>query len=635
MTIKITDMPMNTTKISRNDPCPCGSGKKYKQCCLKMESTGEAQAARFRESIPDLFKQALKLDQAGKLADAEVLYQKILEINPRHCDSMNNLGILLTTTGRADAAIELLHKALRLEPSARIYSNLGYALSQKRRYQDAIDCLRKAVTLNPGDAISYSNLGQWLSIQMRFDEAIFYLKKSIALTPTHMALGNLGMCLMALGKFQEATGYFELAIANSPQTTQHYHNLLFSLCFDRSAFANNYLPKAQLLEKVLTARAGHSYQHWNLEEPGNGQPLRIGLVSGDFRNHPVSYFLESILQHLDPSRIEVIAYSTQNHEDEVSVRLRSLVTQWVSIAAMSDRQAAEVIHSDNIHILMDLAGHTAHNRLAVFAWKPAPVQVSWLGYFASTGQKFIDYFLADSLSLPPALQVQFTEKVYNLPHTRLCFTPPAPEAAGEVTETPALKNGYVTFGCFQNSAKINDKILHLWANILRNCPGSKLKLKNHALKDPATKLDMVETLALAGISSEQVILEENSSRDQYFTAYSSVDIMLDTFPYPGGTTTCEALWMGVPTLTLSGDTLLERQGMSMLYNVGLTNWVATNETDYIQKAIDFAGDPLALNKLRLGLRSQMAASPLVDATLFAQEFEMALNSMWREKFSVS
>lgn len=619
---------MNTTKISRNDPCPCGSGKKYKQCCQNKETTpSPAHLARLKEGIPDLFKQAIKHDEAGLTEKAAATYQQILDISPKYVKALHNLGILAIKQGQAEKGVQLLRQALHLEPSASHYCSLAHGLSSIQQHDEAIACLKQAIALNPGNTVAYNNLGSELWTRHRYEEAIFYLQKALSINPQQdTTLGNLGLCYIRQGKYKEACECFQKAIAINPFLPLHYNNLLFCLCFDHQAFAESYLQQARNLDRVLTARTT-IYQDWFNTET---RPLRVGLVTGDIRNHPVAFFLESIVASLDPSRIQLTAYNTLHHEDALTARIKPHFAQWTNIASLSDKQAAQKVRDDGIHILIDLAGHTANNRLPMFAWKPAPIQISWLGYFASTGLDCMDYFLADPISVPEQHQAHFSEKIWYLPETRLCFTAPDANLTPDISALPALAHGYTTFGCFQALSKINSRMLNLWARILQSCPNSKLMFKNHQLKDLDVHDQFLDQLRQWGITVDRVILEEGGSRADYFSSYNKVDFMLDTFPYPGGTTTCEALWMGVPTLTLGGETLLERQGMAMMTCVGLPDWIARTEQQYVEMAIQHAHNLPDLAKLRAELRTRVHSSPLMDAPRFARHFEQALEGMWQQ-----
>jgi predicted O-linked N-acetylglucosamine transferase (SPINDLY family) len=293
---------------------------------------------------------------------------------------------------------------------------------------------------------------------------------------------------------------------------------------------------------------------------------------------------------------------------------------------LSDEALAKQIHSDRIDILIDLAGHTAHNRLPVFAWKPAPVQVSWLGYFATTGVAAIDYLIADPWTLPPSEEVYFTEKIWRLPETRLCFTVPDVQVA--VSPLPAIENDYITFGCFNNLAKMNDAVVSLWARILHALPTSRLFLKSIQIAEASLREEIYARFSAHGIDADRLILEAYGPRADYLAAYQRVDIALDPFPFPGGTTTVESLWMGVPVLTLAGERFLSRQGVGLMMNAGLPNWVATDPDDYLARAMAHASDLKSLATLRAGLRQQVLASPIFDAPRFAQHFAAALRGMW-------
>jgi protein O-GlcNAc transferase len=297
------------------------------------------------------------------------------------------------------------------------------------------------------------------------------------------------------------------------------------------------------------------------------------------------------------------------------------------LTGLSDEAAARLIHADGVHVLIDMSGHTGYNRLPVFAWKPAPVQVSWLGYFATTGVAEIDYLLADQVGVPEARQAQFTESLWYLPDTRLCFTAPAADLA--VAPLPALANGRITFGCFQNLTKVNEGVLELWGKVMAALPDATLRLQCKQFSEPALVAQLQQRLQRHGIDPARVATHGSAQRAAYLAAHAEVDMILDTFPYPGGTTTCEALWMGVPTLTLAGDSLLARQGASLLSAAGLAQWVANSQEEYVAKAVAFASDLPELAALRAGLREQVLASPLFDAPRFARHFEEALWGMWQ------
>ena len=623
---------MNIKKISRNDPCHCGSGKKYKQCCQNKDSSSNNEAAKNRllESVPELFNEAKKeQEEKNNLNKAEELYQKILTINPKHAGSLNNLGLLFYRTDRLHEATALFRKATQLEPSTKHFSNFSMTLP----YTEALECLHKAINLNPGDPLAYNNVGVLLSSQQHITEAITYYKKALSINPAYtLALNNLAGCFMLKSEYQEAAHWLRKAILIDPHEALYRKSLLFCLCFDKQAFPDVYLKEARELDHVWQ-KVATPYQKWDCNAPTINTPLRVGLVSGDIGNHPVGYFLESVASSIDKHKIELFVYSKRApfYEDETTQRIRQHTKTWRNIRALSDQQAAAQIHHDGIHILIDLAGYTTDTGISIFTWKPAPIQVSWLGYFASTGLACMDYFLADEISVPISHSHYFSEKIWYLPKTRLCFTSPSVDIFQTLANPPADHNGFITFGCFQNLSKLNDAMLKNWAVILRSCKNSKLLFKNKQLADAFIKETLLDRLENLGFDLENIILEPNSPRSEYFATYNKVDLMLDTFPYTGGTTTCDALWMGVPTLTLTGDTILERQGMAMLSCVGLEDWIAYNVDDYVLKAITHAKNINNLRQLRQQLRATMKASPLVDATRFAQHLESVFEKMWLKR----
>jgi predicted O-linked N-acetylglucosamine transferase (SPINDLY family) len=353
-------------------------------------------------------------------------------------------------------------------------------------------------------------------------------------------------------------------------------------------------------------------------------------VSGDLYDHPVGFFFESVLAALrarTPARLELTVYANGLNDDATTRRIRAAAHAWRVVAGLSDEHLVQVIRDDGIDVLVDLSGHTGRNRLPAFAWKPAPVQATWLGYFATTGVAAIDYLIADPWAVPEGADDEFTESVWRLPETRMCFTPPAD--APDVADLPARAGNPLTFGCFSHLTKVNDDVLALWARVLVAVPGSRLFLKAPQLAADTVHDALLARFQAHGIGAERLILEGPSRRADYLAAYEDVDLMLDTFPYPGGTTTAEALWMGVPVLTLAGDTFLSRQGRSLLTNAGLPEWVANDADDFVARAVARAADLDGLADLRRGLRQRLQASPLFDAPRFAAHFEAALRGMWQ------
>lgn len=330
---------------------------------------------------------------------------------------------------------------------------------------------------------------------------------------------------------------------------------------------------------------------------------------------------------LDYSRVELIAYPTQPKEDGLTARIKPCFSAWKPLFKLNDQAAAQLIHSDGVHVLLDLSGHTAHNRLSVFAWKPAPVQATWLGYFASTGVEAMDYILGDKWLLPDVEAHHFSEKGWRFSGAHGCLTLPVEKV--NIETLPALQSHVITFGTLNNIAKMNDRVVACWARILNSIHNSQLYLNTKSLRDETLKKSIIDRYAAHGIAASRLILEATTGRFAALSSYNRIDIALDPFPYPGGTTSYEALWMGVPIITLQGSNYISHLGESILHHAGLPGWIATSEADYVAKAVQFANDLSKLASLRAGLREQVCTSSLFDAPRFAKHFEAALWGMWQ------
>ncbi|MBI5461694.1 MAG: tetratricopeptide repeat protein, partial [Gammaproteobacteria bacterium] len=557
--------------------------------------------------------------------EAEVCFRRTLALKPDAMEANFNLGDILVEVGRPSEAEPYFRRVLVLQPDhAPAREKLGGVLMALDRPADAELCFRRVLEFQPDDASAHNNLGYALEVLGRYVEAEASYRSALALRPDYAAAhGNLGGTFNTTGRFAEAEACFRRALALDPTDIVTRSNLLFSMAY-RGDIAAMALEEARQYGECVAALASKRYTEWVCEQPP--KRLRVGVVSGDLCTHVVSYFLEALLRGVDADRIELMAYPTRPREDDTSRRLRAYFTAWKPLTGLSDADAAACIHADGVHVLIDLSGHTSHNRLPMFAYKPAPVQVSWLGYFATTGVAAMDYLIADPWTLPEAEEAYFTETTWRLPETRLCFTPP--DADVSVGPLPALTNGYVTFGCFNNLAKMNDGVVALWSRVLAAVPSSRLLLKARQMNDVSVQQNVFERFAAHGIGAERLILEEPVPRVEYLAAYQRLDIALDPFPYPGGTTSAEALWMGVPVLTLAGERFLSRQGVGLLMNTGLSEWVAVDSEDYVARAVSHASDLQALASVRATLRERFLTSPICDAKRFARHFEQALEGMW-------
>lgn len=574
-------------KPERNAPCSCGSGKKFKHCC-------ERKALFLPTPSPEVINQHIALYNAGRYTELESRARSLVEQYP-------NFGF----------GWQLLGGSLQMQN------------------KDALSVFQKVAELLPGEADAHYNLGVALKSAGRFVDAVTSYRRALRIKPDYAeAHYNLGNALKQLGQLNDAQASFRHAMKFKPDFIDAQSNLLFCLNFSTRYTPADYLAEALRFGKMASQSATATYTSWRCEcQP---QRLKVGFVSGDLSHHPVGYFTESLLAQLDPTRIELIAYPTQPKEDDFTSRIKPSFSQWHSLVGLSDQAAAQLIHADGAHVLMDLSGHTAHSRLPMFAWKPAPIQVTWLGLPTTTGISEIDYVLGDPIATPLQDANHFSEQIWQLPETYICLS--IPETALEVNALPALENGFVTFASFNNLAKMNDATVALWAHTLAAIPASRLLLKAHQLKDAAVVNTTLQRFAAQGIAAQRLILEGPTTlRADHLTTYHRADIALDPFPYPGVTTSAEALWMGIPVLSMQGDRFMSRTAASIAHNAGLPDWIAASEDDYVAKAAHFASDLPKLATLRAGLREQVRTSPLFDAPRFARHFEDALWGMWENK----
>lgn len=564
-----------------------------------------------------------------RFGEAESSYREATRLKPDYAEGQSNLGHAIKELGRLDEAESRQRLALELKPEYVIaHNNLGNILRDLGRLADAEASYREAIRLKPDYAEAYSNLGSLLRERARLSEAEKCLRQCIALDPTiAQAHSNYGVVLKELGRLKDSLASYRVALRLMPELSEAHSNILFCMNYMEMDTDAEALQEARAYGASVSLRAHPKFNSWRV--PGYGEKLRVGFVSGDFKNHPVGYFIEGLIPRLNNGYFETVAFPTSPISDDLTNRLKPHFSEWHPLYGKNNLDAAKCIHESAIQVLIDLSGHTALNRLPVFAYKPAPVQVSWLGYFATTGLPEMDYFLGDPYVSPEEEAANFTERIWRLPETWLCFTPPhTPHVIGPL---PSLSNGFTTFGSFGNLSKMGDQVVRLWSQILKRAPGSKLYLKSKQLADSDTLRLTYERFAAEGIEPSSLILEGPSGRDQYFECYNRVDMILDTFPYPGGTTSVEALWMGVPVLTLKGHRFLSRLGESIAHNIGNPAWIAADEAGYVDKALHLSSNQRTLSDLRCTLRARALSSPLFDTQRFAANFGETVRSLYKSK----
>ncbi|NVN98837.1 MAG: tetratricopeptide repeat protein [Geobacteraceae bacterium] len=646
------------SKIGRNKPCPCGSGKKNKHCC--GEGTGGALG--FPATAEGYNQQGNAFADQGRIADAIRCYEKALEINPAFAGAWNNLGIVMKDQRNFDRAIFCYQQALFFAPAfAGAHNNLGNVLKELGQYAEAIASYRQAQALVPDSVQINTNLGNILSDLDRHYEAIPFFRRALAITPDSSSLYKLAYSLRATGSNDEAISCCQKALAVTPDNAALLINMA-SACNSQGRvdeaidtcqraltiapdYASTYsallmtqqysfltnCDESFILARQFAEKFETPFQKTWKACKAEGQPdgkLRIGLVSADLRSHPVGYFLEAVLHQMDQSSFDLIAYANQSVDDDLSERIKPCFETWINVANMSDEQLAVQIRKDRIDLLLDLSGHSNGSRLLTFARKPAPVQATWLGYANSTGLEAMDFIIADPITIPPDDERFYSEKVWRLPETYVCFTPPALNLP--VTGLPALTNGCITFGCFNYPAKLNDMVVACWSDILLEVPDSVLLLKYKNFDHEAERKLFRQRFFSYGVDPDRLRFFGASPREEYLAAYQKVDFCLDPFPFPGLTTTCEALWMGVPTLTLRMSRgMYGHNGELVMKSIGLDDWVANSVKEYKERAVALSFDLERLAALRSGLRQTLLDSPLCAAERFARNLEEAFRGMVR------
>jgi protein O-GlcNAc transferase len=603
---------------------------------LQEQGRPAEAAENFRKAIeldPDYLIAFNNLGNAlkdlGRFSEAEASYRRALELKPDFHQAHNNLGIVLQEIGRSSEAAASCRRAIELAPdSYDAHYSLGVVLQAIGRSSEAEASFRRALDLNPENHMAHNSLGIVLQTLGRPVEAEESYRRALALKPDlHLAHGNLGVPLNTLGRVAEAEASFRRALELEPDFREARSNLLFALNYTGE------LSRAELFEEHRSWARRHEapVATLRLSHANNRDPLRrlrVGYVSPDFRRHSVAYFIEPLIARHDRGAFEVYCYSNVLTPDGMTGHLMELSDTFREIVGMSDAQAAELVRADSIDILVDLAGHTAAGRLGLFALKPAPVQVTYLGYPNTTGLAAIDWRLTDIHADPPGDGDEFhSERLARLPRTFLCYQPP-PEAPA-VQSPPSFKRGHITFGSFNTLPKITPEVIGAWARLLNRVPGSRLLLKAVGLGNVFGRERLLLEFLRLGISEDRLaFLPKVGDFNGHLACYHEVDIGLDPFPYNGATTTCEALWMGVPVITLSGDRHSARVGVSLLSNLGLDGLIANCVDEYLEIAIELASDANRLGSLRSTMRARVAASALRDESGFCREVERAYRQMW-------
>lgn len=568
-------------------------------------------------------------DYGGEAIEA---YARAVEQKPDYADAWVNLGLALAAASRPMESLEAYRRALAIDPDhPEAHINYGLGLSSFGVMEEAISIMRRATELRPRSALVWSNFAAMLILDSRLVQAEAALRRAVDLDPKSVgALTNLGSTLRGPARQRESVAVLRKALELDPGHVIAHDNLMLSLLYADDVSNEEIVESARNFGASIKVAQTHPAP---IPTPREGRRLRIGYVSPDLRRHSVSYFFEPLLVQHDRTQFEVFCYYLMAQEDEVTRRLTALADHWVPCSGMEAHHLAQRVRDDAIDILVDLAGHTSQHRLQAFAEQAAPVQMTWLGYPSTVGLPAIGYRITDWQVDPPGYERFNTETPLRLPHSYFCYRPgPAPE----IGPLPLKQQGYLTFGSFNSLAKLSDATVELWADVLRRVPQSRLMLKNKMFAEPETMQRVQASFAAAGIAAQRLdLLAWTDSSDSHLDLYNQVDIALDTYPYNGATTTCEALWMGVPVVSRCGEKNVSRMGRSLLASCDLMELVAESNEDFVRKVIDLGSDVARLSALRAGLRERMRASPLMDEPAFGKAIEALYEQAWASALGTS
>jgi len=627
---------------------------------VALDLLGKALAVR--PDFPEAWFDLGNTQQArGQLAAAIAAFRRAIALRPAYAGAYNNMANALQASGQPEEAIAACQQALALQPDLpEAHNNLGNAFKASGRLPDAMTCYRRALELRSDFSAACYNLGVALHACGELDAASAMFRRAIELQPDLAAAHtNLGSILLYCGQLEAASACLRRALQCQPDLPDGHNNLGNALKDQGQldAALASYRRALQLRPHFAVAHSNlifalncgdddraiqEEVRHWQHQQ---AQPLaalirparndrsldrvlRIGYVSPDFREHSVAFFMENLLATHERRQVEVFCYADLKSTDATSRRLQQFAHHWRNIARLDDPAVADLVRADGIDILVDLSGHTGGNRLLVFARKPAPIQVTYLGYSNTTGLTAMDYRLTDTYCDPPGTASESpAEQLVRLPDCFACFKPPA--AAPEVGPLPALARGAVTFASFHMLAKLNPEVLQRWAEILTQIPDSRLLLVATGLTEPACRGQFEDAFATGGIAPDRLEFRGRQALGDYLDLHNQIDIALDTWPYSGHTIACHALWMGVPVVTLAGPSHRSRMVASVLRNTGVPELIAATPEQYVQTAVQLAGDQPRLERLRASLRPRLEASPIMDAQRFTRHLETAYRTMWR------
>ena len=609
------------------------------------------------------FSLALASWKLGRKDEAVRYYKQTLAMAPDNVAAWNNLGHLYLEMKDHESARKSFREVIRIDPgNLSAYQNLGLALISLRRYDEAIQSLLKAEGMKPDDEFNLVNLGDAYFKKKELKTAFGYMQKALDINPElHRTRLKYAEILLLLSYYDRSEAQLRQLLDKPPDIAKvalgilarvyefkgelgrsaEYYRKVLELDPDFYPARQNYLYTISYNVLLSPRETLEAHREWNDSihcdekrlafdwprsrdvNPGVDRKLRVGYLSADFRRHPIGTLFESLLCNHDDGKFDIVCYASVVKPDDVTRRLMKTAADWVAVEHLDDRALADRIHDDDIDVLIDLAGHTGDTRLPALAYRPAPVQATYMGYCTTTGLATMDYWITDTVLHPDDTEELASERIFRLPRCWITYRPPA---AGITPDVNERHDGPVRFGSFNQISKITARVISVWAEILKSVDQSRLFIKCFQLSDDNVRREIIARFAQHGIDEDRIELQGSDS--QYMAAYHQVDIALDPFPRTGCLTTLDALWMGVPVITLTGKRFIERQGHSILAAIGRREWVAATKQEYIDKAVALAGQVTERSRIRKILREEMRNSPLLDGKSLAGALEAAFLEMW-------
>ena len=580
------------------------------------------------ESVASLLKNAQYALKNHKFENAKKCFLLILKIDPSNVISHYNVGLIFLNQKKIHKASEHFEKAANLcqdDPDILYrYANTLYKLA---KYHKAVEQYEKTLKLDPNHVSSLNDYSVCMYILGKLEKSEKAARKVIKINKSYVhPYVNLANILKDKGLINQAMVYYEKALSISPTFYLARSNKLLCLCYsdwEKKTIFEEHKKWEKNLSLVIPRR---DFKKDYLKK--GKEPLRIGYLSADFKTHSVAYYIEPIIVNHNRDEFEIFCYSDVMNPDIVTLRFRKLDLHWREIQEKDQKDAARIIKNDNLDFLIDLSGHAGNKRLPLFMSRLAPIQITYIGYPNTTGLSTMDYRFTDRWADPEGQDIYYTEKLYRLPDGFLCYQPP--DNAPDVNETPVIKNGYFTFGSFNTLAKINRKTIDIWSRILKLIPGSRLMIKNKQMNDASVRNMYEKYFTDNNIDKDRIILHEfSANREEHLKCYNNIDISLDTFPYNGTATTCESLWMGVPVITLAGNSHAGRVGVSLLTVIGLKSMIAPDYDNYISLAVFLSNNIDKVSQMRKNLRKTLQYSPLCDGISFTRTLENAYKNIWK------